>query len=94
MPKGRAKGSKVQSRLYTGSWRADAAGLSKLRAVCTELKMKQQDVIDLLVSAYLDGLSAKQMAAAVKPALAAKEAKETEAKIAALQKQLAELKGG
>lgn len=90
MAKGRVKGSKVTSRTYTASWKANEAGLMKLRAACKAHSMKQTDLLNLLVSSYLDDLTLEQMTAKVEPALKAQRRAQIQAQLAQLEAELAQ----
>ena len=82
--KGRAKGTKVTSRTYRGAWKADEAGMAKVKEAAKEAKLTQGRLLDLLVSGYLEGLTVPQMVEAATVAHFMMEEK-------ALQEQMAKL---
>ena len=91
--KGRAKGTKVTSRTYRGAWKADEAGMAKVKEAAKEAKLTQGQLLDLLVAGYLEGLTVPQMVKAAtaahfmmqEKALHAQMAKLEEARAAALK---------
>ena len=92
--KGRAKGTKVTSRTYTGAWKADEAGMAKDKAASKESKLTQGKLLNLLVSGYLEGLTVSQMVESATAAHFMLMQKELEEQMAKLKEaQAAALKG-
>jgi hypothetical protein len=92
--KGRAKGSKVTSRTYTGAWKADEAGMAKVQEASKESKLTQARLLNLLVAGYLERLTVAEMVKASMEADFMLRQKELEEQMAKLKEaQAAALKG-
>lgn len=92
--KGRAKGTKVTSRTYRGAWKADEAGMAKVKEASKESKLTQGQLLDLLVSGYLESLTVPQMVKAATAAHFMMKEKELREQMAKLKEaQAAALEG-